>query len=78
MQIVEGNAPSLPCVGCRCPWGRWQRRSVALHRCHASVADALRIGGNDGALPSTVGDASVADALRIGGNDGALPSTDQA
>ena len=50
-----------------------------------SVADALRIGGNDGALPSTVAMrrlqmplGSVATAFRIDGNDGALPSTDQA
>ena len=50
-----------------------------------SVATAFRIGGNDGALPSTVAMrrlqmplGSVATAFRIGGNDGALPSTDQA
>ena len=66
----------------------WQRSVVAMRRLQmplGSVADALRIGGNDGALPSTVAMrrlqmplGSVATAFRIGGNDGALPSTDQA
>jgi hypothetical protein len=29
---TERCPPPLPCVGCSCPWDRWQRRSVALHR----------------------------------------------